>query len=115
MFAMLVSGFGMIAAMLAAIGLYALMAWSAARRTSEIGIRIALGARAYNVHWLIVRQSLALVAIGIVLGVPLCVALSKFVGSLLYGVTPIDPWSFAGGITAMATIVASHVPRTLDP
>jgi ABC-type antimicrobial peptide transport system permease subunit len=112
MFAMLVSGFGLLASLLAAIGLYALMAWSASRRTPEIGIRIALGARSYNVQWLVVRQSLMLAGVGVVMGAFTAVVLSKYVGSLLYNVQPKDTWSFVAAIFAMALVVtaAAWVP-----
>jgi predicted permease len=112
MFAMLVSGFGLLASLLSAIGLYALMTWSASRRTPEIGIRIALGAPSYNVQWLVVRQSLMLAGVGVVMGAFTAVVLSKYVGSLLYNVQPKDTWSFVAAIFAMALVVtaAAWVP-----
>ncbi|HYP05409.1 MAG TPA: ABC transporter permease [Bryobacteraceae bacterium] len=107
MFAMLVSGFGLLAALLAAIGLYALMAWSASRRTAEIGIRMALGARRYSVQWLVVRQSLMLAALGVAAGIPAAVYLSKYVESMLYGVKPTDPISFVAAVAAMIVVIAA--------
>jgi ABC-type antimicrobial peptide transport system permease subunit len=105
MFAMLVSGFGIIAAFLAAIGLYALMAWSVARRTSEIGVRMALGARPGSVQWLVVRQSLLLAAVGVLLGIPAAIGLSKYIDSILYVVKPTDAVSYVWGIIGMALVV----------
>jgi predicted permease len=107
MFAMLVSGFGFMAVALSAIGLYALMSWTVSKRTSEIGIRMALGARAHSVQLLVVRQSVLLTIIGIAAGVPLAYALSSYVTTMLYGVQPTDPFSFAGGIVGMAVVLAA--------
>jgi predicted permease len=107
MFAMLVSGFGLLAVALSAIGLYALMSWTVSKRTSEIGIRMALGARAHSVQLLVVRQSALLTLVGIAAGVPLAYALSGYVTTMLYGVKPTDPVSFAGGIAGMAVVLAA--------
>jgi ABC-type antimicrobial peptide transport system permease subunit len=106
-FAMLVSGFGLLAVALSAIGLYALMSWTVSKRTSEIGIRMALGARAHSVQLLVVRQSVLLTLIGIAAGVPLAYALSGYVTTMLYGVKPTDAVSFAGGIVGMTVVLAA--------
>ncbi|HEX7360409.1 MAG TPA: ABC transporter permease, partial [Bryobacteraceae bacterium] len=112
MFASLVAIFGSIALILAAIGLYGVVAFSVARRTQEIGIRMALGARRGNVLWLVLRQSLFMAAAGIAVGVPCALALTKLVGTLLYGVKPNDPISIAAAVAAMVAVatLASWIP-----
>ena len=112
LFAGLVSSFGALAALLAAIGLYGVLAYSVARRTAEIGIRIALGATRGNVQWLVLRESLLTVSLGLLLGAPAAFALTRLVKSMLYGVTPADAVSFAGAVLLMivVTAIAAWVP-----
>jgi predicted permease len=112
LFAGLVGSFGALAALLAAIGLYGVLAYTVARRTAEIGIRIALGASRGNVQWLVLRESLVTVAIGILVGAPAAFALSKLVRSMLFGVTPADTISFAAALLLMiaVTAIAAYVP-----
>jgi ABC-type antimicrobial peptide transport system permease subunit len=102
----LVSAFGAIAVILAAVGIYGVMAFAVTRRTSEIGIRMALGARRGEVQWLVLRQSLAMALLGILAGVPASLALSKLVKTLLYGVKPSDPASIAGAVVVMSVVAA---------
>jgi predicted permease len=109
LFAGLVSAFGIVAALLAAIGLYGVMAYAVARRTVEIGIRLALGARRATVQWMVLRQSLWMVALGLAIGIPAALALTRFVQNKLYGIQPTDPASFAGAailITAVGAVAA---------
>src|SRR5206468_5781095 len=87
--------FGSIATILAAVGLYGVMAYMVARRTREIGIRMALGAGRSNVVWLVMREVLILVSIGMVLGAPAAWLLSRLVESQLFGVKPADPITMA--------------------
>ncbi len=89
--ASLSSVFGLLATLLAVIGLYGVMAFSVARRTREIGIRMALGAIQGNVIWMVMREVLFLVAIGVVVGLPAAVGLSRLVRNQLYGLAPHDP------------------------
>jgi predicted permease len=112
LFAGLVGSFGALAALLAAIGLYGVLAYTVAHRTAEIGIRIALGASRGNVRWLVLRESLATVALGILVGAPAALALSKLVRTMLYGVTPTDRASFASALLLMiaVTAIAAWVP-----
>lgn len=112
MFASLVGGFGVLAALLAAIGLYGLMAYGVARRQAEIGIRLALGAGRMEVQWMVVRDSLVMAVVGLAVGVPAAWALSRLVKSLLYGVEPADPLSFAaaGGAMLAVAVAAAWLP-----
>lgn len=98
----LVSGFGILAALLAAIGVFGVMAYMVARRRREIGIRLALGATAGGVRWMVLRESVVIVVAGLAVGVPSALALSRLAESLLYGVKPHDVWSFAAAALLMA-------------
>ena len=97
--ATLATSFGVLATVLAAVGLYGVMAFLVARRTREIGVRMALGARARDVVWLVVRDVLLLVGIGLAIGLPAAFAITRFVASQLYGVEPRDP-----GVMTLATL-----------
>jgi predicted permease len=110
--ATLSSFFGSLALLLAAIGLYGLMAHSATRRTREIGIRMALGARRTNVLWLILRDAVVLVLLGAVIGLPVAFGVTRFVSSFLYGLTARDPITMVAATVVLAsvTVVASFVP-----
>ena len=112
LFAGLVSAFGGIAALLAAIGLYGVMAYAVARRTVEIGIRLALGARRATVQWMVLRQSLWMVLLGLAIGIPAALALTRFVQNKLYGIQPTDPASFAAAavLITMVGAVAAWIP-----
>jgi predicted permease len=102
-FALLLSGFGALAALLAAVGLYGVMAYGVAQRTGEIGIRMALGAQAAGVRRLIVRQGMTFAALGVAAGLLGARALEQVAASQLYGVTASDPVTFAA---AAATLLA---------
>jgi len=84
-------GFGLLAALLASIGLYGVMAYTVARRTPEIGIRMALGASLGSVRALVLREAMTLAAIGLAIGIPAALAAGRLARSLLYGVEPGDP------------------------
>ncbi|HSC25634.1 MAG TPA: FtsX-like permease family protein, partial [Vicinamibacterales bacterium] len=113
--------FGGISLMLAAVGLYALLARNVADRRREIGVRMALGARRGNVVWLILGQALWLVASGLAVGVPAALAASQVVASLLFGVTPSSPHTF--GVVALvlmgaalaATLLPARRAARIDP
>lgn len=104
--------FGAIALALAVVGLYGVVSYNVARRTNEIGIRMALGARQSDVIWSVVRHSLGLVALGVCLGLPLAFAAGRTIASLLWGVGAHDPVLLAGSVLllAAAAIAASVVP-----
>jgi putative ABC transport system permease protein len=110
--AALSGGFGVLAALLAAIGLYGVLSYMVARRRHEIGIRMALGADRRDILSMIGREAGALAAVGLALGAALAVAASQTARSLLFGVTPTDPWTLilaAAAFTALAAI-ASLLP-----
>jgi predicted permease len=112
MFATLVTMFGAIALVLAAIGIYGVMAFSVARRTPEIGIRMAIGAQRGDVQWLVLRQSLSLAALGVFVGIPSALELTSLVSKLLYGVKPNDPISLIGAVMVMIAVagLAAWIP-----
>jgi ABC-type lipoprotein release transport system permease subunit len=101
----LMTVFGCCAVLLAAIGIYGLMAYSVAQRTQEIGIRLALGAQASDVKNMVIRQGMALAGIGVAIGVAASLGLARFISTLLFGVSPRDPSVFAG-VPLLLTLVA---------
>jgi len=101
----LMSVFGLSALVLAAIGIYGLMAYSVEQRTQEIGIRLALGAQGAQVKNMVVLQGMRLALVGVVVGVGAAFWLSKLIATFLFGVTPRDPLVF-GGVPALLTLVA---------
>ena len=94
------------------VGIYGVTAYAAARRTREIGIRVALGAQLGDVRGLFVRHGLALIAAGVVLGIGVAVGVTRVLSSLLYGVQPIDPLTYAVGSAALAgvALLATYLP-----
>lgn len=95
---------GFLASLLAAIGLYGVMAYVVTRRTREIGIRMALGASRENVSWLILREVVRMSAIGLGIGLPLAYAVGRLVESQLFGVTASDPVVFVAAAAALAAV-----------
>ncbi|HEV2426496.1 MAG TPA: ABC transporter permease [Terriglobia bacterium] len=104
--------FGALAVLLACIGIYGIMAYAVAGRTSEIGIRMALGAGRGSVVWMVLRESLVLVLIGVAIGLPAVMAVAKLIKSLLFGLTPADPWALALASLLMIAIaaLAGYIP-----
>ncbi|HKO04401.1 MAG TPA: ABC transporter permease [Candidatus Acidoferrales bacterium] len=104
--------FGMLATLLSAIGLYGVVAFSAERRTREIGIRIALGALPGDVLDLVLRQMGYIVAVGLTLGAAAALVVSRVVGSMLYGVRPMEPvvYLLAGFVLAASAALAAYLP-----
>ena len=111
-FAMLTSGFGVLALVLACVGVYGVMAYSVARRTSEIGIRLALGARRRQVLAMVLREEGWLGLVGTGAGLAAALLLARVVKSMLYGIAPDDPLTMAGGVLVLlaAAMVASWIP-----
>ena len=104
--------FAALAAILAAIGIYGLLAYVAAQRGREIGIRMALGARAVDIGEMIGWQAVAMTAAGIVMGLAAAMFAAPLVRALLYGVAPLDPTSFAiaAAFVLLVTIAAAAIP-----
>ncbi len=104
--------FGALAVLLACIGIYGIMAYAVAGRTSEIGIRIALGADRGSVIWMVLRESLVLVLIGVAIGLPAVLAVSRLIKTLLFGLTPADPWALGLPSLLMLAVaaLAGYVP-----
>jgi predicted permease len=119
--ASLAAVFGGLALILASIGIYGVMAYAVARRTNEIGIRVALGAKPGQVAWMVLRETLALAAAGVAIGVPAVLALSPVLDHVLapawtdnfaYGLRPNDPATIAAAVLALAAVgfVAGYFP-----
>ena len=104
--------FGFLATLLAMIGLYGVMAYSVARRTREIGIRMALGALEGNVVWMVMKEVLVLIVLGVAVALPAAFALTRLIRTQLYGVTPNDPWTMALATIGLTLIAcaAGYVP-----
>jgi len=96
--------FGALATLLAVVGLYGVMACGVARRTREIGVRMALGAQAADIRWMVIRESLALAAAGIALAVPAAAGLGRLVASQLYGVAANDPLTVAAAVALLGAV-----------
>jgi putative ABC transport system permease protein len=112
MMATLASGFGILALLLACIGLYGLLAYRVARRTREIGIHMALGAERSRVTAMVLRGAVGLVAFGIALGLPVAWGASRWIEELLFGLKPTDPVTLLGAILLLmiVSLVAAYLP-----
>jgi predicted permease len=119
--AQLVSFFGLLALVLACVGLYGVMANTVVRRTNEIGVRMALGAQSSGVLWMILRETLMLVVAGIAIGIPAALGAVKLIASQLFGLTAADPLTLAGaavllgGVAAVAGLVPARRASRVDP
>ena len=119
--ALLAAGFGLLATLLASVGLYGVMAFVVARRRKELGIRLALGAQPTQVIWMVMREVLLLLAIGLAVGVPAALALGKYVASQLYGIEPQDPTVAAmtvvliAVVSAIAGLIPAHRASRINP
>ncbi|MDH4180116.1 MAG: ADOP family duplicated permease, partial [Armatimonadota bacterium] len=109
---MLLGLFSGVALLLAALGLYATMAYAVAQRTQEIGVRMALGADAADVRMMVVREGAMLAGAGVVIGLVAALAGARVVSSMLYGVTTTDALTYTGSalLLALVTLVASYIP-----
>jgi len=108
----LTGGFGVLGLALACVGLYGLLGYSVVRRTREIGIRMALGAQRRGVHWMVVGRALRLLIVGAALGLPAAWVVSRWLQSMLFGLTPTDPSVIAGSVLLllMAGMLAAYFP-----
>jgi len=104
--AMLSAGFGLLATLLASVGLYGVMAFVVAQRRKELGIRLALGAQPGFVIWLVMREVLLLLAIGLAVGVPAAIGLGRYIAAQLYGIQAHDPF-IAGSTVLLLTLVSA--------
>jgi predicted permease len=104
LFAALTSGLGLLALILAAVGIYGVMAYGVARRTGEIGVRMALGAQGRQVLAMILRETALLAGAGVVIGIAAAAGLSRFIRGMLYGLQPSDPLTFAGAVLVLLAI-----------
>ena len=112
MFARLSIFFGLLAALLVATGLYGTMAYRVSRRTPEIGVRMALGAQRGQVLWMILRESLIVCAVGIAVGLPVAIACSRLLKSMLFNLSPFDPLAFVLALAGVCivTLLATAIP-----
>jgi len=112
MFAKLCTAFAILALLIACVGLYGTMSYTVARRTAEIGIRMALGARQGGVIWMVLRQVFSMALVGLAIGLPIALATSKLVESFLFGMKPDDPLAIAAAIAVLMTaaVIAGYAP-----
>jgi ABC-type antimicrobial peptide transport system permease subunit len=119
--AMLSAGFGVLATLLATIGLYGVMAFVVVRRRKELGIRLALGAQPSTVTGLVMREVLVLLAIGLAAGVPIALGLGRYVSSQLYGIQAHDPAiaiatvALLSFVSAAAGFIPARRASQIDP
>ena len=117
----LTSAFGIVALLLACLGLYGTISYGVARRISELGLRMALGADRASVAWLVVREALWLVGTGAALGLPLAFVVGRSILSMLYGVGPVDPASYSQAtvllliVASIAAYLPAHRASRIDP
>ncbi|MFA5897502.1 MAG: ABC transporter permease [Hyphomicrobium sp.] len=105
--ALLSAGFGLLATVLASIGLYGVMSFIVARRRKELGIRLALGAEPAGLVWSVMKEVLILLVVGLAVGVPSAIALGRYVSSQLYGIQPNDPWIAAATVILLSVVSAA--------
>jgi ABC-type antimicrobial peptide transport system permease subunit len=110
--ATLASAFGLLALVLASVGLYGVVAYAVVRRTSEIGIRVALGARQSQVLALVLNSAMRMLAVGTLFGVHAAWVTSRVVSSMLFGLTADDPTTIVGAVTVLLVtgLVAAYIP-----
>ena len=112
LFALAYSLFGGLALLLACIGLFGLMSYNVSRRTNEIGIRLALGAQRAGVVGMVLRESMVMVAVGVVIGVAGAIAAGRLITAILFGLESNDVWTMAAAIILMAAVslIAGYLP-----
>ena len=111
-FATLCTTFALLAVAIAGVGLYGTMAYSVARRTNEIGLRMALGAARAKLIWMVLREVLLMAACGLAIGLPVVFATNKFIQAFLFEVTPNDPWAITGAafVLVLVAVMAGYGP-----
>jgi predicted permease len=119
--ALLSAGFGLLATILASIGLYGVMAFVVVRRKKELGIRLALGAQPGSVIWLVMKEVLLLLAIGLAVGIPAAIGAGRYISAQLYGIEPNDPFIaisttiLLATVSAVAGLIPAHRASRIDP
>jgi ABC-type antimicrobial peptide transport system permease subunit len=119
--AQLSSAFAVLALLLAALGLYGMTSYAVVRRRAEIGMRMALGARRSTIIVLVIGRSLMLTMAGIALGLAASAGVTRYLGGMLYGLTPLDIPSFAGvavvfaAVAALSSLIPAHRAARVDP
>ena len=119
--ALLSAGFGLLATILASIGLYGVMAFVVVRRKKELGIRLALGAQPASVIWLVMREVLLLLAIGLAIGIPAAIGAGRYISAELYGIEANDPFIavsttvLLAAVSAAAGLIPAHRASRIDP
>lgn len=102
--AVLTAAFAAVELLLAAFGIYGVVSYSVARRTNEMGVRMVLGARPWSLRWMVLRQAMTPVAVGLVLGLAAAMAAGRIVASMLYEVSPRDPATIAAVVAALCAV-----------
>ena len=119
--ALLSAGFGLLATILAVVGLYGVMAFVVARRRKELGVRLALGASPGTIVWMVMREVLLLLAIGLAVGIPAALGAARYVSSQLYGVEAWDPTialatvALLSVVSALAGLIPARKASRIDP
>jgi predicted permease len=110
----MIGSFGLLATLLAAVGLYGVISYSVSRRTRELGIRMALGATARRVYKQVLAQGMVLTLAGVVLGILGAAAVSRILSVILYGISPLDPIAFAvaASFMVLVALVANYIPAS---
>jgi predicted permease len=110
--ALLVGAFGLLALVLAAAGLFGVMAYNVSQRTREFGVRLAMGATRRGVEKMVLTQGIIIILIGMALGVPMALAASRVLAGFLFEVDPLDPWAFAAGVGILLAVglLAGYLP-----
>ena len=107
--------------LLAAVGIYGVMSYTMAQRTRELGVRVALGAQRRDILSLVIRKAVSLGLIGTTIGLVGCLAVTRLVASLLYRISPGDPWTLASAslllviVTILASWLPAHRAAKIDP
>jgi hypothetical protein len=121
LFAVLAAAFAVVGALLAAIGVYGVTAYAVTQRTRELAIRLALGARPFELLMLVMRQGVAWTVVGLLVGVIGSVALSRYLQGVLFGITPLDPQTFVVVsalflvVAVLATLIPARRTTSVDP
>jgi len=96
------------------IGIYGVLSYSVSQRSREMGIRLALGAQKHELHWMVVRSALVLTGVGVIIGLGVAASVTHLMRALLFGVSPLDPLSFAVVplVLVAAAVLASYLPAS---